>query len=577
MPAETSHRSEVTRAIRASLPGLVSVGAFSMIINLMMLTGPLFMILVYDRALPSGSVPTLIGLSALMIGLYAVFGLLSQVRSRLLMRIGNRIGNRLQERVFSAQLAQVSGQGGAKGQDSMRDLNTIREFMGGQTPAVLFDVPWTPIYLLCAYVLHPYLGYAGLAGVIFLVFVAILNNALSQRGVKRASQDQTRAARLMSDVTRNHEVISAMNMGGDLYSRWSALQNKVLVGQNRTSDLVSDLSVLSRTVRMLLQSAVLGLGAYLAIGGDLSAGSIIAASVLVGRALAPAEQAISGWRQCVAATSARARLETLLADNPVIASSIQLPHPKGDIELKGVYAAAPGGTVPILKNVSLSLKAGEVLAVIGASGSGKSTLARVIVGAWTAIRGHVRIDRADIAYWNAIQLRDAIGYLPQSVELFDGTVRENIARFQADAEDQDIIAAAKGANVHDLILNLPNAYDTLLGEGGSALSGGERQRIGLARVLYKSPSVVVLDEPNANLDAAGMTALHMTIERLKSAGKTVILIAHRQGALALADKVLVLDKGQVSAFGPREDVLNTYSQNRARKAKTVSKEELKDA
>lgn len=566
MRSQTAHTSDLNRVLKAVLPGLFVTGGFSLLINLLMLTGPLFMILVYDRALPSQSVPTLIGLSVMMIGLYSVFGLLSLVRSRLLVRLGNRVANRLQERVFTAQLLQTARDGGTGGHDATRDLNTMREFMGGPTPAVLFDAPWTPIYLACAYVLHPYLGYAGLAGVAFLVLVGLLNNSLTQRRAREVNTDQARANRVMSDIARNSEVITAMKMGGDLYSRWSLLQNRAQSGQSRTSDLASSLSTLSRTVRMLSQSTVLGLGAYLAIGGDLSAGSIIAASVIVGRALAPAEQAISGWRHCVAAVAAGKRINGLLIDNPVRGTSIKLPQPKGDIELKNVYAAAPGQGQPMLKNVSLSLSAGEVLAVIGPSGSGKSTLARVVTGAWAAMRGHVRIDRADIAYWNALQLRETVGYLPQTVELFDGTVRENIARFQGDAKDQDIIAAAIGANAHDLILGLPKSYDTALGEGGSALSGGERQRIGLARALFGDPSVVVLDEPNSNLDAAGMTALNMTIERLKSRGKTVVLIAHRQGALALADKVLVLDKGQVTAFGPRAEILNTYSQNQTRKA-----------
>lgn len=572
-----SRRPELRQAFLRCLPGLSAIGGFSLIINLMMLTGPMYMILVYDRALPSGSVSTLIGLSVLMVGLYAVFGLLSQVRARLLVRIGNRVSNQLQARVFSSQLQQTARQGGAKGQDALRDLGILREFIGGPTPAVLFDAPWTPIYLGFAWLLHPWLGYAGLAGVIFLVLVALVNNALMKRGAQAISQDQIRAARMMSDITRNHEVIGAMKMGRDLYARWGALQNKALAGQSRTSDLTSDLSALSRTLRLLLQSAVLGMGAYLAIGGDLSAGAIIAASVLTGRALAPAEQAISGWRHCTAALEARKRLETLLAENPEAASAIQLPRPKGAIELKNVFATAPGQTQPILKNVSLSLAPGEVLAVIGPSGSGKSTLARVIAGAWPAARGDVRLDRADMAYWNAAQLQNAIGYLPQTVELFDGSLRENIARFQADSKDEDIIAAAMAANAHDLILGLPQAYETPLGEGGSALSGGERQRIGLARALYGGPSVVVLDEPNSNLDAAGMTALNMALQTLKAAGATVILIAHRQNALALADKVLVLDKGQVSAFGPREDVLNTYSKNRTANAASPRKKEQEHA
>lgn len=558
-------RTELEQAFRAARPGLFATGVISMAINLTMLTGPLFMILVYDRALPSQSYQTLLGLSVLMLGLYSVFGLLSLVRSRILVRIGNRLGNTLEKRVFEAQIERSVKEGGAKGRDAVGDLGTLRDFMGGSTPAVIFDAPWTPIYLGFAYLLHPWLGYAGLAGVVFLLAVAMLNNVLTQRGVARANQFQVRSNRVLNDVNRNHEVAHAMRMRDDLYDHWHGLNGQAQVKQSQISDMASTLSSISRTVRLILQSAVLGLGAYLAISGDLSAGSIIAASVLVGRALAPAEQAIGSWRQYVLASAARKRLDSLLEDYPSASPSVQLPQPRGVLELKNVFATTPNGGATVLRNVSLSLDPGEVLAVIGPSGSGKSTLARVIVGTLEPSRGSVRLDGADMSYWNALQLRDSVGYMPQTVELFDGTVRENIARFQADASDADVVAAAQAANAHDLILKLPDAYDTSLGESGSALSGGERQRIGLARVLYKNPSLIVLDEPNSNLDAAGTAALSMTIDRLKSEGRTVVMIAHRLGALNQADKVLVMDGGTVSAYGPRDEILRTYSENRNKK------------
>ncbi|WP_170789354.1 type I secretion system permease/ATPase [Ruegeria lacuscaerulensis] len=559
-------RTELEQAFRAARPGLFATGVISMAINLTMLTGPLFMILVYDRALPSQSYQTLLGLSVLMLGLYSVFGLLSLVRSRILVRIGNRLGNTLEKRVFEAQIERSVKEGGAKGRDAVGDLGTLRDFMGGSTPAVIFDAPWTPIYLGFAYLLHPWLGYAGLAGVVFLLAVAMLNNVLTQRGVARANQFQVRSNRVLNDVNRNHEVAHAMRMRDDLYDHWHGLNGQAQVKQSQISDMASTLSSISRTVRLILQSAVLGLGAYLAISGDLSAGSIIAASVLVGRALAPAEQAIGSWRQYVLASAARKRLNSLLEDYPPANPSVQLPQPRGVLELKNVFATTPNGGATVLRNVSLSLDPGEVLAVIGPSGSGKSTLARVIVGTLEPSRGSVRLDGADMSYWNALQLRDSVGYMPQTVELFDGTVRENIARFQVDASDADVVAAAQAANAHDLILKLPDAYDTSLGESGSALSGGERQRIGLARVLYKNPSLIVLDEPNSNLDAAGTAALSMTIDRLKSEGRTVVMIAHRLGALNQADKVLVMDGGTVSAYGPRDEILRTYSENRNKKA-----------
>ena len=569
MNSPKSGKSELNSAFAACAPGLVATGSFSIIINILMLTGPIYMMLVYDRALPSQSVPTLIGLSVLVLGMYAVFGILSVVRSHLLVRMGNRIGNKLQERVFDAQLRQAIRKGGSNGEDASRDLNLMREFMGGPTPSVLFDIPWTPVYLGVAYILHPYLGYIGLAGVFFLIGIAIINDILTRHNLGKSNTVQRQSNRVMNDAMRNFEVIAAMKMGSGLFKRWSNLQNDAQARQSETSDLAATLSTISRTVRLLLQSAVLGFGAYLAIGGDLSAGSIIAASVIVGRALAPAEQAISGWRQCIAANAARKRLIDVLDENPPLNSSIHLPEPKGEIHFQNVFAIAPNSKTPILKNVSFKISAGEVLAIIGPSGSGKSTLARLMVGAWEPVRGHVRMDRAEMSYWNAVQLRNTVGYLPQTVELFDGSVRDNIARFQDDATDDAIIAASVKADAHDLIVNLPDAYDTQLGESGGALSGGERQRIGLARVLYGDPALVVLDEPNANLDGAGVKALNSTIAKLKDAGKTVVVIAHRPSALALADKVLVLEKGQISAFGPSDEILRKASEGTEVAAKKV--------
>ncbi len=556
MSKPSTESDDLRRALRSCMNGILGVGAFSFLINLLVLAGPLYMMLVYDRALGSGSIPTLVGLSVLLGGLFLIMGLLTIVRSRILVRMANRLAARLQSRAFASELKEAARSRSATGESPTRDLDVLRDFVGGQTPGFLFDVPWAPVFIGFAYVLHPLLGLIALAGAAVLLVMAVLNDFWSKRHLTEARASLQESNRTLEDARRNADIVTAMDMGPHLFGRWDRHDVTAQKSRSAASDASATYLAISRTFRMTLQSAVLGVGAYLAIGGQLSPGAIIAASVVVARGLAPIEQAIGGWRQLVAARGAYKRLSTALAAHPVGEDRMTLPTPKGAISVRKLFAAAPGQTIPTLQGVSFDLSAGYVLGIVGPSGSGKSTLARALVGAWAPMKGEVRLDGAELQHWRPQQLGSALGYLPQDVELFDGTVRENIGRFREDADDKQVLIAAQMAGAHDLIMSLPDGYETRLGQGGARLSGGERQRIGLARAVYGDPALVVLDEPNASLDGAGEAALQEAIKILKLFRRTVVIIAHRPSALALADKVLVLTRGRVDAFGPRQEILN---------------------
>lgn len=561
MSVISKKKNELKQAFAACRSGFGAVGLFSFIINALVLAGPMYMMLVYDRALGSGSVPTLVGLSVLLAGLFLVMGLLTIVRSRLLVRIGNRFAGKLQDRVFEIELAATAGKGGGLGKDATRDLNVLRDFLGGPTPGVLFDAPWTPVFVLFAYILHPILGYVAAGGAVLLLVLGLINDFLTRGRLADASALQSKAQSVLSDTLRNGDVVSGMRMGAGLLQRWRVLQDGAHGYQSQSADTAGTFSALTRTFRMMLQSAVLGTGAYLAIGGQLSPGAIIAASVIVARGLAPAEQAVAGWRQFVGASASYARLKKAFAAQPSSANTLALPEPAGKLSVKGLYVAAPGQKKPLICDISFSLEPGEVLGVIGPSGSGKSTLARALVGAWTPLRGDVRLDGAELSQWPDEQISQHLGYLPQDVELFEGTIPENIGRLAAEVDGKEVLRAARDVGAHEMILRLPRGYQTKLGPGGERLSGGERQRIGLARAVYGQPAFVVLDEPNASLDAAGDQALHDTIAGLKRAGRTVVIIAHRPNAIRLADKILVLKEGRVSSYGPKAEIVGDETES----------------
>ncbi len=571
---KTSKIQTMRAALTRCVSGLVAVGLFSALINILVLGGPIYMMLVYDRALGSGSIPTLVGLSVLLGGMFLAMGLLNIVRSRLLIRLGNRLSNTLQEQAFQMEMTQRPGQGGKAPASPIRDLATMRDFLSGTVPATLFDAPWTPVFILLAFILHPVLGLIAVSGAAVLIFLGILNDISTRRKMGNAHNLQAKSDHIVGGAMRNQEVVAAMRMLPGLYDRWSRVQTRAQALQSHTADTAGAYGAISRTFRMALQSAVLGAGAYLAIQGTLSPGAIIAASVIVARGLAPAEQAIAGWRQFTGARGAYGRLDTLLRAEADAPERIELPEPRGKLDVRGLIVMAPETRKALLRGISFSLSPGEVLAVIGPSGSGKSTLARALTGAWAPASGEIRLDGATLDQWQDAQFQKALGYLPQDVELFDGTVSENIARLSPEIDDRAVVHAARLSGAHEMILRLPNGYATQLGAGGATLSGGERQRIGLARAVYGNPALIILDEPNASLDAVGDAALSTAINALKAGGKTVVLVSHRPNAIQNADKVLVVQDGKMKNFGTRENVMGT-STNQPAMASVVPMENRK--
>ena len=537
----------------------IGVALFSGVINLLALTGSMYMLQVYDRVIPSRSIPTLIGLSVLMLGLFVANGVLDMVRTRIMSRIGLKVDEALRDQVFNAlQTVSLRGRGEGDGLQAIRDLDRVRGFLSGVGPTALFDLPWIPIYLVIIFMLHPLMGWFSVGGAALLVVMTIATDLTSKGPSLKASQSGSARMALASASARNAEVIRAMGLGPHVQNRWIELNDNHLRDQIQASDAVSGMSVSSKVLRLLLQSGILGLGAYLVVYNEVSAGSIIAGSIIMSRALAPIETAIQHWRGFVEARQSSRRLKVLLQsvgddDRDVTA----LPAPQKTLSVESLSVAAPGQTKPTVLNVSFTLQAGDALGIIGPSGSGKSTLARALVGAWQPVRagGAVRLDGAALDQWTPGALGRHIGYLPQDIQLFEGTVAQNISRLDPEASSESIVAAAQDAGAHDLIVALPEGYQTKLGENGAGLSAGQRQRIALARALYGRPFFVVLDEPNSNLDSAGDVALSAAIKGIRDRGGIAVVIAHRPSALAHIDKVMAMAGGQVQAFGPKEEVL----------------------
>ena len=555
----------------ASRSAFVMIGVFSFFINLLMLTAPLYMLQVYDRVLASRSSSTLVALTVIAGGMLLIMGVLELIRSRILVRIGSKLDAQLNDRIFSAIFAQsVQDPRGQRGQ-ALRDLDALRQFLTGTGPFALFDAPWVPIYLLVVFLFHPVLGFVALTGSVLLFSIALLNEILTRRPLQQANREVAAAHAFADTSLRNAEALEAMGMLTGILGRWQGQHQKGLALQVVASDRAGALTAASKAIRMFMQVAILGVGAALAIEQIITPGTMIAASIIMGRALAPVEQAIGNWRSFIAARSSYQRLSNLLQENPAETIRTKLPAPRGVVSVERVVAVPPGSKEPVLKDISFQLSAGDSLAVIGPSAAGKSTLARLLVGVWRPASGAVRLDGAELHTWLKEDLGPHIGYLPQDVELFEGTAAENIARFEEDPDPEQIVLAAKRAGVHDMILRFKEGYDTQIGIGGSVLSGGQRQRIGLARAIYGEPALVVLDEPNSNLDAAGDQALTGAIVDLKQRGKTVVVMAHRPSAIAGVDKILMLGDGRVQAFGPKEEVLARVAQaTRAAPASNVA-------
>ncbi len=554
MTKNPQQRPELEEALLSFRRAFLTVGAFSFFINLLMLTPAIYMLQIYDRALGSSNVTTLLMLTLITLGLFALMSLLEWIRSMVLVRVGARLDLDVNTRVFNATFERNLRQAGQNPAQALNDLSSMRQTLTGAGLIALTDAPWMPIYLIVIFMLHFQLGVFALIGVLLLVALAVVNERVSAAPLAEAQKLAMASNAQANNHLRNAEVIEAMGMLPAIRARWFQLHQKFLMQQAVASDRAGVLNALTRFARISMQSLTLGYGALLAISGEITPGMMIAGSILVGRALAPVEVLIANWKQLVSARAAYQRLTELLRIYPARVAGMPLPRPLGEVLVDNAATAAPGSKVLILRNVNFSLKAGEVVAVIGPSASGKSTLARLLVGIWPALAGSVRLDGADIFTWSKDELGPYLGYLPQDIELFDGTVAENIARF-GEVDSDTVLAAARAAGVHELILLLPKGYDTPLGDAGSALSGGQKQRIGLARALYGDPALIVLDEPNSNLDDQGEAALAETIRRLKAKKRTVVIITHRLTTLAVADSILVMHEGTVKAHGPRDQVL----------------------
>ncbi|WP_293854074.1 type I secretion system permease/ATPase [uncultured Alsobacter sp.] len=545
--------------VRAYRSAFLGIGAMSAVINVLTLTGTIYMLEVYDRVLPSRSVPTLVGISAIAAALFLMQGVLEFLRSRVLSRIGAALDESFGTRVYESIIRMpLLARTGGDGMQPLRDLDTVRSFMASAGPTALFDLPWMPLYLAIAFLFHPYIGLAAVVGSLILVALTIAAETRTREPSRAASQALAQRNAFTESTRRNAEAIRAMGMGRRLATRWSDTHLKHLDESQRSSDIGGGLGTMSRTLRLMLQSMILGLGAYLAIHQEVSSGSIIACSVLMSRAMQPVELAIANWRPFIGARQSWTRLMALLSQMPAEPEPMALPAPMGQITAETLVIAPPGERRIVVQDVSFSLARGQGLGIIGPSASGKSSLVRGLTGVWPLVRGTIRLDGASLDQWSSEELGRHVGYLPQDIELFDGTIAENISRFEPDARPQDIIAAATHAGVHDLVLRLPQGYETRVGEGGLALSAGQRQRIGLARALYGDPFLVVLDEPNSNLDSAGEEALTEAIVGVRNRGGIVVVVAHRPSALAGVDLILVMNEGRMQGFGPKDEVFEKF-------------------
>ena len=555
-------RNEIADIIRTRSKVFWNVGAFTAFINILMLVPSVYMLQVYDRALPSRNEITLLMLTLIMLGMFGIMALLEYVRSMVVIRIGSQLDMRLNTRIYTAAYEANLKNGASDAGQMLSDLTTLRQFLTGSALFAFFDVPWFPIYLLVIFLFNPWLGLFALLGSLLLIALAVINEIISRKPLAEANKLSIRSGSLAGTSLRNAEVIEALGMLPSLKQRWFTLHQRFLNQQRIASERASRISAITRFVRLSLQSLVLGLGGWLAIDGYLTPGMMIAGSILMGRTLAPIEQVINGWKSFNGARLAYGRLVRLLEAHPPREAGMSLPRPLGHVEVKGVTAAPPGAAnEAVLHNVTFAIGPGDVLGIIGPSASGKSTLSRLLVGIWPVQEGIVRLDDADIYQWDKDSLGPHIGYLPQDIELFAGSIAENIARF-SEIDAEKVIAAARMAGVHELILHLANGYDTLLGPGGAGLSGGQKQRLGLARALYGDPALVVLDEPNSNLDDAGEKALNQAILTLKQNNKTVVLVSHRTQLLSLTTKLLLLVNGRVNAFGPTQQVLQALAEAR---------------
>ena len=545
---------ELEQAMSACRRGWIGVGLFSACLNMLMLAVPIYMMQLYDRVLATRNVDTLLALSAMVAGALVVFGILDALRGRVVERIGAWLDGQLGAPVLSGAVADALRAGGGVSAQGLRDLATVRGYLGGPAVMPLFDAPWVPVFLAIIFLIHPILGWIGLGGALALFTFAVVNDLATRKKTAESNEASARALNTADAAIRNADAIAAMGMLPNLVRHWREMGARQRKLSASAADASGGISAIAKTTRFGLQVAMLGVGAYLVLLHEMTAGAMIAAAIILARGLAPMEQLINTWRLFTGAKTAYRRMGECIALAPRKEGTTALPRPEGRLDVEGVTYIPPGRREPVIRQASFRLDAGEVLGVVGPSGAGKTTLVRLIVGSLRPSAGYVRLDGADVSAWPAADRGRYVGYLPQSVELFSGTVRENIARL-ADAGDGEVVAAAKLAGAHDTILRLPEGYDTLIGTGGVPISGGQHQRIGLARAIFGNPAFLVLDEPNAHLDGEGEQALVEAVVRMRDRGTTVILIAQRTGAMAQVDKMLVIKEGMIVAFGPRDEIL----------------------
>ena len=547
-------KSELRQALSSFSGTFAYVGLFSFFVNLLMLVPPLYMLQVYDRVMVSRSESTLLMLTLIVVVLFITMALLEMIRSRIMIRVGGQLSKRVGDRIFDAMFMMSLTRSSQNQGQPLEDLKQLSNFLAGKSLFALFDLPWVPIYIALLYLFHPIYGHFAIGAAILLTVLAFVNEWVTKKPLRDANSTAIMARDIAATQTRNAEVVQAMGMMDRLRNRWQGTYDQYLGHQGTANERSSLWTSFSKAFRMLAQSMMLGLGGLLAIRLEVTAGMIIAGSIILGRALAPLDLLIASWKQLSGARSAYARLDALLAEFPLLPVPMSLPAPKGEVRVEGVVLVPPGAKRPVLRGVGFELDAGEALGIVGPSGAGKSSLARGLLSVWPLTSGKVRLDGADVAQWNRIELGPHIGYLPQDIELFAGTAAENIARF-GEVDATRVVEAAKLVGVHQMILELADGYDTQIGAGGSVLSGGQRQRIALARAVYGNPRLLVLDEPNSSLDEQGEASLLTTIDAIKASGATVILISHRPGILVKMDKVLVLKDGSVARFGTRDEVL----------------------
>ncbi|MND68668.1 Type I secretion system ATP-binding protein PrsD [compost metagenome] len=550
----------VADAIRTCRSAFWGIFVISAVLNILMLTGPIFMLQVYDRVLSSSSVPTLVVLSVITLSLYLFSGMLDILRSKALLRISMRVYTRLCNPSLRAniRLPVLLGSKGS-GVHPGRDLDTIRRFLGSQGPASIFDLPFMPLYFALVFIMHSALGYLALAGGALIFVLVICNEFASRSPTKEVGMRTAAQSKIMDSARRNSEVVNAMGMLGRLSDRFSEMVEPYYFSQQMATDRSNFYSSVIKLLRMILQSAMLALGAYLAIKQEISGGVMIASSIIMARAIAPIEQAVGQWPSFIACRQAAGRLNQVLLQCDVDKGLEGLPLPRQELTVQDAATSAPGEPLVLLQGVEFSLQAGDGLGIIGGSGSGKTSFARALVGVWPVLKGAIRLDGSTIDQWSDQDRGRFIGYLPQDVELFEGTVAENIARFDKDADVVAIVAAAKMAGIHNLIAGLPEGYNTMIGEAGARLSAGQRQRVGLARALFGNPFLVVLDEPNSNLDVEGEQALSRAMMDIRERDGIVVVVAHRASALAAVNKVLIIQNGQQVAFGDKEQILSNVS------------------